>query len=82
MASYAQPPSSATLHLTPFKVHVEDAALEELKLLLKHAKLPRDTYENNTEDGSFGVSKGWAEDVKEYWETQFDWFVERFRISL
>jgi microsomal epoxide hydrolase len=72
---YSQIPTSPTLEVSPFTVNISDDALDELKTLLKYSKLPKDTFENNTEDGSFGIPKGWVEDAKEYWETQFDWCV-------
>jgi microsomal epoxide hydrolase len=72
--AFGQPPSSASISLQPFNVKVEQSTLDELKLLLKYSKLPKDTFENNTEDGTFGVSKGWLEDTREYWATQFDWY--------
>jgi microsomal epoxide hydrolase len=75
MSQYSQLPSSATLRPTPFEVKISDADVDELKLLVKLAKLPPDTYENQQADSKYGINKKWIADAKTYWETQFDWWV-------
>jgi microsomal epoxide hydrolase len=71
---YSDIPTAPSIEVFPFRVDISDDAIDELKTLLKYSKLPKDTFENNTEDGSFGIPKGWVEDGREYWGTQFDWY--------
>jgi microsomal epoxide hydrolase len=70
---FSKIPSSATLKLEPFTVDIDDESLNELKALLKSAKLPIVTFENTREDRRFGITRKWIQVAKAKWENQFDW---------
>jgi microsomal epoxide hydrolase len=70
--SFTKIPANATTVPTPFKVAVPDSALQELKTLLKVAKIAPPTYESLRPDAKFGVTTDWIHKAKAEWET-FDW---------
>ncbi|KAF7968873.1 hypothetical protein HWV62_29144 [Athelia sp. TMB] len=71
--SFTQLPSNATLSPKPFTVAIPDATLDELRTLVKYAKLAPDTYEGSLEDLKYGLSNRWIREAKETWATKFDW---------
>lgn len=73
-AAYNQSPSSTVLVLEPFELQTDEDVLTDLKILLKHSRLPIDTFENTREDKRFGLTKAWIQEAKTYWENQFDWY--------
>ncbi len=61
---------TATKDVTPFKVHVPQAALDDLKKKLAHARWPD---KEPVTDWSQGVPLAKARALAEYWRTHYDW---------
>lgn len=73
--SFAQLPSNATLSPKPFTAAIPDSTLDELRTLVKYAKLAPDTYEGSFEDRRFGITDRWIREAKGAWANTFDWWV-------
>jgi epoxide hydrolase len=67
-AQYAIPP--ATNDVTPFKVHVPQATVDDLKNRLANARWPD---KETVTDWSQGVPLAKAQALAEYWRTRYDW---------
>lgn len=65
---YSPPPSAR-----PFSLHVSDADLSTFRLLLELSRLGPLTYDNEFEDGRYGIPYRWLSHAKEYWLSKFDW---------
>src|SRR5258706_14750324 len=61
---------AATNDVTPFKVHVPQAALDDLKKRLGNARWPN---KEPVTDWSQGVPLAKAQALVEYWRTRYDW---------
>jgi len=61
---------SATKDVTPFKVHVPQAVLDDLKNRLAGARWPN---KEPVTDWSQGVPLAKAQTLVEYWRTRYDW---------
>jgi epoxide hydrolase len=61
---------AATKDVTPFKVHVPQAALDDLKRRLANARWPD---KEPVTDWSQGVPLAKAQALVEYWRTRYDW---------
>jgi pimeloyl-ACP methyl ester carboxylesterase len=61
---------TATQEVTPFKVHVPQAALDDLKRRLANARWPD---KEPVTDWSQGVPLAKAKALVEYWRTRYDW---------
>src|SRR5882762_1433712 len=61
---------NATKDVAPFKVHVPQAALDDLKKRLANARWPN---EESVTDWSQGVPLAKAQALVEYWRTRYDW---------
>jgi len=61
---------TATKDVTPFKVHVPQAALNDLKKKLANARWPD---KEPVTDWSQGVPLAKAQSLVEYWRTRYDW---------
>ena len=61
---------NATKDVTPFKVHVPQAALDDLKKRLAIARWPN---KEPVTDWSQGVPLAKAQALVEYWRTRYDW---------
>src|ERR1700730_3149353 len=61
---------AATNDVTPFKVHVPQAALDDLKKKLANARWPD---KEPVTDWSQGVPLAKAQALVEYWRTRYDW---------
>jgi pimeloyl-ACP methyl ester carboxylesterase len=64
----ALPP--ATADITPFKVHIPHAALQDLKRRLSDTRWPD---KEPVTDWSQGVPRAKAQALVEYWRSQYDW---------
>jgi microsomal epoxide hydrolase len=77
MEAYAALPASAKGPIEPFKIHIPQQKLQDLKTLLRLSPIVQDTYENQAaraaEGHEFGVSRAWLGDAKRVWEEEFDW---------
>ncbi|RDB28121.1 putative epoxide hydrolase [Hypsizygus marmoreus] len=81
MSQFNTLPASAVLRPTPFELKIPNDAVDELKLLLKHSKVPPDTYENTQEDRRYGVTTKWIREAKARWENNFDWRAHEAHIN-
>jgi microsomal epoxide hydrolase len=62
------------LSIRPFKAAAPDKALADLKQLLRIARIGPETLENTTHaDVSYGISRAWVQDAREYWLGTYDW---------
>jgi len=61
---------AATKDVTPFKVHVTQAALDDLKQRLANIRWPN---KEPVTEWSQGVPLGKAQALVEYWRTRYDW---------
>src|SRR5258707_13681723 len=61
---------TTTNEVTPFKVHVPQAALDDLKKRLANARWPD---KEPVSDWSQGVPLAKAQELTEYWRTRYDW---------
>ena len=70
-------PEKCSLKPEPFTAHVTDLQLQGFKLLLRISRIGPETYENQVADPkdytSFGVTRKWLEDAKEYWLQKYNW---------
>lgn len=73
MPGYDTIPTTATLQLEKFELHVSEQDLKDFKDLVRLSKLAPETYENTRSDGRYGVTHEWISQGKKYWETQYDW---------
>jgi len=72
MSDYTKVPSKAQ-KLTPFKAHVSEEKLSEMKQLIKISPIGIATHENQQEDRKWGMTRKWLTDAKEQWANKFDW---------
>ncbi|PGH17728.1 hypothetical protein AJ79_00869 [Helicocarpus griseus UAMH5409] len=72
-APYTTIPRTALKVPEPYHIGIPEQQLSDFKTLLKLSKIPAATYENLQEDGRFGVSRRWLEEMKGYWEEGFEW---------
>lgn len=67
-------PNKPTLKLTPFEAKADSKKLEDFKTLLELSPIAVPTYENtNRKDGQYGVSREWAQHMKDNWLNHYDW---------
>lgn len=72
---YGTLPSAAKGDIKPFKLHIEEEAVENLKQLIKLSPVAKECYENEEHgDLNLGVTRKWILDAKKQWETDFDWY--------
>jgi len=72
---YTKLPNKPTIEVKPFEVSIPQKDLDDLKVILKHTRIPKETFENsksNPED--YGVSREWFIKAREAW-MGFDWYV-------
>jgi hypothetical protein len=72
VSNFGQRPASCPSTLTPFRISIPEAQVEELTTLLKLSKLGPRTYENQLTDGRYGLSRDWLANAKAEWE-KWDW---------
>ncbi|KAK4683554.1 hypothetical protein P7C73_g6691, partial [Tremellales sp. Uapishka_1] len=81
--TYATLPSSPTIPVEPFDIHVADAEVSDLKQLVQLSRIPKKTYENTQTgqgDINFGIKREWLMEAKAAWE-EFDWSKQQARIN-
>src|SRR5258706_8114636 len=61
---------TTTKEVTPFKVHVPQAALDDLKKRLANTRWPN---KESASDWSQGVPLARAQELTQYWRTRYDW---------
>jgi hypothetical protein len=57
----------------PFKIHVEDSVLADLKTRLNMARFPNELELPKGEEWSYGTPQRVVMELTEFWRTQFDW---------
>ena len=83
MAEYSTIPASAKLEPKPFKAHVSDQKLEDMKQLLKLSPIGKAVYENTSKqqgenhlsntERRYGMRQDWLSNAKDHWLNSFDW---------
>lgn len=73
MSVYDQLPTNVSLEIAKFLVALPEEDLQDLKNLVRSAKLGPKTYENMRSDGNFGLTYEWMSNAKAHWENQFNW---------
>jgi microsomal epoxide hydrolase len=81
MADYSTLPPGATLQPKPFKAHVPEEKLQQLKDLVKLSPIAAPTFENTNTGRRFGMEREWLANAKEEWTTNFDWRKQEDRIN-
>ncbi|KAM0712400.1 hypothetical protein Q7P37_011496 [Cladosporium fusiforme] len=81
MTAYANLPSAKTLDIRPFKAHVDQSKLDQLKQILSLSPIAPVTFENTNAGRRFGIERKWLENAKEVWQNDFDWRKHEDRIN-
>lgn len=81
MADYSFLPPGATLQPKPFKAHVPEEKLQQLKDLVRISPIAAPTFENTNAGRHFGMEREWLANAKEEWTTKFDWRKQEDRIN-
>jgi len=71
--SYSNFPHKPTIQVDPFTVSIPQSDLDDLKVILKHTRIPKETFENSqTHREDYGVTREWFIKAREAW-LEFDW---------
>ena len=74
-STYSTLPNKPSIPLGPFTVNIPQEDLDELKVILKHTRIPKETFENShTHPEDYGVTREWFIQAREKW-LDFDWSV-------
>lgn len=78
-------PSNASLKCEPFKAHISDQEIQDLRDSLKYSRIGPKTYENTISDvkdfNSYGISRDWLVSSVETWRNKYDWRKAEDRIN-
>jgi microsomal epoxide hydrolase len=73
---YSTLPNKPTIQVDPFKVNIPQEDLDDLKVILKHTRIPKETFENSqSHPEDYGVTREWFIQAREKW-LDFDWCVD------
>jgi pimeloyl-ACP methyl ester carboxylesterase len=64
-----------------FTLHIPEEDCSQLYELLTLSRVGPATWENQHQDGRYGISHQWLISTKDYWLTQFDWRAQESRIN-
>lgn len=64
-----------------FTLHIPDETCSQLHELLKLSRAGPLTWENQHQDGRYGISRQWLISTKDYWLEKFDWRTQESRIN-
>jgi len=79
--SYSNFPHKPTIQVDPFTVSIPQSDLDDLKVILKHTRIPKETFENSqTHPEDYGVTREWFIKAREAW-LEFDWRKVETRIN-
>lgn len=65
----------------PFTLHISDEDCFQLRELLRLSRVGPTTWENQHQDGRYGISHQWLVLTKDYWLNEFDWRAQEARIN-
>lgn len=65
----------------PFTLRISDEDYSQFRTLLKLSPVGPTTWENQHQDGRYGVSHQWLISTKNYWLNKFDWGTQEARIN-
>lgn len=72
------PLTADAANIQPFKIHVEEQKVQDLKTLIRLSPIVQNTYENQVqrkeEEHDFGVTREWLVSAKKTCEDDFDWY--------
>lgn len=63
---------------TPFLIEVSDSALDDLRGRLRHTRWPSDIANS---DWTYGVERGWLQEMTRYWAEDYDWRAQERAIN-
>jgi pimeloyl-ACP methyl ester carboxylesterase len=70
------------MRVKPFEIQVADAALDDLRLRLRHARFARVTNEQAKTNGwERGTSPAWLQSLVRYWQEGYDWRRHEARLN-
>jgi len=73
--SYSTLPNQTSIQVDPFVVDIPQKDLDDLKIILTHTRIPKETFENSqTHPEDYGVTREWFIEAREKW-LEFDWLV-------
>src|SRR6185503_15987514 len=64
------PATNAREAITPFKIHVDDAVLSDLKQRLARTRFPGEIAKS---DWDYGTNLGYLKELITYWHDRYDW---------
>lgn len=73
MSTYSELPRQASIETTAFSVSIPQDDINDLMTLVRLSKLGPRTYENTSANGKYGLMYDWMSEMKDHWETSFDW---------
>lgn len=73
MGDFGRLPSGARSDIKPFKSQISQVNIDTLKYLITVSPIAPETFENQREDGQYGVTRKWLSDAKQYWSGEYDW---------
>ncbi|RTE77778.1 hypothetical protein BHE90_007731 [Fusarium euwallaceae] len=65
----------------PFTLRIPDEDCSQLRELLGLSRVGPKTWENQHEDGRYGIPHQWLISTKDYWLNKFDWRTQEARIN-
>ncbi|KAJ4982691.1 epoxide hydrolase 6 [Stagonosporopsis vannaccii] len=65
----------------PFKLSISDADIKSFQQLLKLSPVALPTWESRQEDRSYGVTRQWLHNAKDYWLNKYDWRAQEEHIN-
>lgn len=66
------------MNVQPFKVHIPEATLQDLRERLAHTRWPDEIPNTGWE---YGTNLAYLKDLVQYWQTQFDWRAQEKMIN-
>lgn len=70
---YAALPNEPRIKVEPYTLAIPDQDIDDLKTILKHTRIPKETFENKrTHPENLGITRGWFIEARDAW-LQFDW---------
>ena len=77
-AILAQASLPAQNAITPFKIHIDDAVLADLKQRLARTRFPGEIAKS---DWDYGTNLGYLKELVTYWHDRYDWRAAERRLN-